>query len=91
MDHYEAAAWAEKQGGALPTREQGDYRTPLNGPGRAFSEFFNRGGLYCPGHIWLAELNSFSRYYAWCQRLSDGAQNHLGNRDIGLPVLACFR
>ena len=31
MDHYKAAAWAEGQGGALPTRKQGDYLTTLKG------------------------------------------------------------
>src|SRR6202044_3617247 len=37
MDHYKAAAWAEGQGGSLPTRKQGDYLTTLRGKGGAFT------------------------------------------------------
>jgi hypothetical protein len=37
MNHYNAAAWATEQGGALPTREQGDYLMTLKGKGGAFS------------------------------------------------------
>ena len=43
MDHYKAAAWATEQGGALPTRKQGDYLTTLKGKGGALTELFNRG------------------------------------------------
>jgi hypothetical protein len=89
MDHYKAAAWAEGQGGSLPTRKQGDYLTTLKGKGGAFTEIFNRGNSFPAGYVWLAEPSTNYRDNAWCQRLSDGDQHFL-NRDIELPVL-CVR
>jgi len=125
MDHYAAAAWAEGQGGSLPTRKQGDYLTalkPLNesaevlkgklevgpahpasrdnllsgappcaGPdgGGAFTEILNRGTSFPVGFVWLAEPLTGSRFYAWCQRLSDGDQYDT-YRGADLPVL-CVR
>ena len=89
MDHYKAAAWAEGQGGSLPTRNQGDYLTTLKGKGGAFTEIFNRGDSFPAGFVWLAEPATDGRDSAWCQRLSDGDQHH-GNRNIELPVL-CVR
>jgi len=91
MDHYKAAAWAEGQGGSLPTRKQGDYLTTLKGKGGAFTEIFNRGGSFPAGYVWLAEPYAFSGGLAWCQRLRDGDQNHLLNRTNELPVLSVFR
>src|ERR1039458_4256227 len=74
MDHYKAAAWAEGQGGSLPTRKQGDYLTTLKGKGGAFTEIFNRGSSFPAGYVWLAEPTPYDRYDAWCQRLSAGDQ-----------------
>jgi hypothetical protein len=92
MDHYKAAAWAEGQGGSLPTRKQGDYLTTLKGKGGAFTEIFNRGGSFPAGYVWLAEPITVNRVNAWCQRLSDGDQyNHLFNRFNELPVLSVRR
>src|ERR1017187_2723542 len=76
MDHFNAASWATEQGGALPTRNQGDYLTTLKGRGGAFTELFNRGGSFPAGYVWLAEPDTYDRYDAWCQRLSDGDQNN---------------
>ena len=90
MDHFNAAAWATKQGGALPTRAQGGYLTTLKGKGGAFTELFNRGGSFPAGYVWLAEPGTDYRSIAWCQRLSDGGQN-LNHRSYELPVLCCFR
>jgi hypothetical protein len=89
MDHYKAAAWAEEQGGSLPTREHGDYLTALRISGGAFTEIFNRGGSYPAGYVWLAEPDTIYSYGAWCQTLSDGGQflTHRGNE---LSVL-CVR
>ena len=89
MDHYKAAAWAEGQGGSLPTRKQGDYLTTLKGKGGAFTELFNRGTSFPAGYVWLAEPITLNRDYAWCQRLSDGDQ-HGDYRYGELPVL-CVR
>jgi hypothetical protein len=89
MDHYNAAAWATEQGGALPTRKQGDYLTTLKGKGGAFTEIFNRGGSFPAGFVWLAEPFTLIRDLAWCQRLRDGDQ-YVGNRSSELPVL-CVR
>jgi len=89
MDHYNAAAWAEGQGGSLPTRKQGDYLTTLKGKGGAFTEIFNRGGSFPAGYVWLAEPYTLNRYGAWCQRLSDGDQDD-DFRNVELPVL-CVR
>lgn|SRR5262249_4703674 len=92
MDHYNAASWAEENGGTLPTRKQGDYLTTLKGRGGAFTELFNRGGLFPAGWVWLAEpYNSLTHgsYSAWCQWLSDGDQDTSG-RTNELPVL-CVR
>ena len=89
MDHYKAAAWATEQGGALPTRKQGDYLTTLKGKGGAFTEIFNRGGSFPAGFVWLAEPFTLIRDLAWCQRLRDGDQ-YVGNRSSELPVL-CVR
>jgi len=91
MTHFGAAAWAEEQGGALPTRKQGDYLTTLKGKGGAFTEIFNRGGSFPAGFVWLAEpYANNGRNDAWCQRLSDGDQ---GNdlRTSELPVLSVRR
>ena len=90
MDHYKAAAWAQGQGGSLPTRKQGDYLTTLKGKGGAFTELFNRGGSFPAGYVWLAEPVTNFRFDAWCQRLSDGDQ-HNGNRFNELPVLSVRR
>jgi hypothetical protein len=89
MDHYKAAAWAEGQGGSLPTRKQGDYLTTLKGKGGAFTELFNRSGSFPGGAVWLAEPYS-NTDFAWCQRLSDGDQYNL-YRSIELPVLSVRR
>ena len=89
MDHYKAAAWAEGQGGSLPTREQGDYLTTLKGKGGAFTELFNRGNSFTAGYVWLAEPYADFRGFAWCQRLSDGAQDNV-SRGYELPAL-CVR
>jgi len=89
MDHYAAAAWAQGQGGSLPTRKQGDYLTTLKGKGGAFTEIFNRGGSFPAGYVWLAEPYSNYRNSAWCQRLSAGDQ-HDNLRTSELPVL-CVR
>jgi hypothetical protein len=90
MDHYNAAAWATEQGGALPTRKQGDYLTTLKGKGGAFTEIFNRGNSFHAGYVWLAEPRTFSRSDAWCQRLSDGDQ-YFNSRLLELPVLCVVR
>jgi hypothetical protein len=90
MDHYKAAAWAEGQGGSLPTRKQGDYLTTLKGKGGAFTEIFNRGGSFPAGYVWLAEPYTDDRVNAWCQRLSDGDQDG-SYRGHELPVLSVFR
>jgi hypothetical protein len=90
MNHYNAAAWAEGQGGSLPTREQGGYLTTLKGKGGAFTEIFNRGGSFPAGYVWLAEPVTGFRDGAWCQRLSDGDQDY-GNRYNELPVLCVLR
>jgi hypothetical protein len=90
MDHYAAAAWAQGQGGSLPTRKQGDYLTTLKGKGGAFTEIFNRGGSFPAGYVWLAEPYTGLSYYAWCQRLSDGVQD-VYYRDNELPVLSVRR
>ena len=90
MNHYKAAAWAEGQGGSLPTRKQGDYLTTLKGKGGAFTELFNRGTSFPAGYVWLAEPGTLTSYRAWCQRLSDGDQYNDGYRTNELPVL-CVR
>ena len=90
MDRYSAAAWAEGQGGSLPTRKQGDYLTTLKGKGGAFTEIFNRGSSFPAGYVWLAEPSTYFRDFAWCQRLSDGDQATTRSRNQELPVL-CVR
>jgi hypothetical protein len=91
MDNFNAASWAYEQGGALPTRKQGDYLTTLKGKGGAFTELFNRGGSFPAGYVWLAEPDTGFRVNAWCQRLSDGDQGYLSeDRSQKLPVL-CVR
>jgi hypothetical protein len=90
MDHYTAAAWAEGQGGSLPTRKQGHYLTTLKGKGGAFTDIFNRGGSFPVGYVWLAEPITDSSYGAWCQRLSGGDQSY-NHRLIELPVLSVRR
>jgi len=89
MDHFKAAAWAEGQGGSLPTKKQGNYLTTLKGKGGAFTEIFNSGNSFPAGYVWLAELGNYGRDYAWCQRLSDGDQTNY-YRNLELPVL-CVR
>ena len=93
MDHYKAAAWAQGQGGSLPTRKQGDYLTTLKGKGGAFTEIFNRGNSFPAGYVWLAEPRNLTlfRYHAWCQRLSDGDQGNNVGRYVELPVLSVRR
>jgi hypothetical protein len=88
MTHFGAAAWAEWQGGSLPTRRQGDYLDTIKDQG-AFKTLFNRSGSFPAGYVWLAESTINLGNPAWCQRLSDGAQN-LRFRDYELPVL-CVR
>jgi len=90
MDHFNAASWAGQQGGALPTREQGNYLTTLEGKGGAFTELFNRGGSFPAGYVWLAEPDTNYGGNAWCQRLSDGAQGY-DFRLNELPVLCVIR
>jgi hypothetical protein len=91
MDHFNAASWATEQGGALPTRKQGDYLTTLKDKGGAFTELFNRGGSFPAGYVWLAEpYTPTSRNRAWCQRLSDGDQYYF-RRNNELPVLCVVR
>jgi hypothetical protein len=90
MDHYKAAAWAQGQGGSLPTRKQGDYLTTLKGKGGAFTELFNRGTSFPAGYVWLAEPVTDNRNFAWCQRLSVGDQ-HYNGRFTELPVLSVWR
>ena len=89
MDHYDAAAWAKEQGGSLPTRKQGDYLTTLKGKGGAFTEIFNRDSSFPAGYVWLAEPDTYNTDLAWCQSLSDRAQDDY-NRLNELPVL-CVR
>ena len=89
MDHFSAASWAIQQGGALPTRAQGDYLTTLKGKGGALTELFNRGTSFPAGYVWLAAPYTITRINAWCQRLSDGDQSNYG-RYFELPVL-CVR
>jgi hypothetical protein len=89
MDHYTAAAWAEEQGGSLPTRKQGDYLDTIKDQG-AFKTLFNLSGSFPAGSVWLAEPLNLFRDLAWCQRLSDSGQIY-GNRDVELPVLSVFR
>ena len=91
MDHYKAAAWAEGQGGSLPTRKQGNYLTTLKGKGAAFTEIFNRGDSFPAGYVWLAEPRTDFRDYAWCQSLSDGDQVNYYFRNTELPVLSVRR
>src|SRR6266849_6232462 len=91
MNHYKAGAWAEGQGGSLPTRKQGDYLTTLKGKGGAFTDIFNRGGSFPAGYVWLAEPNTRGRGSAWCQRLSDGDQYSNLYRNRELPVLSVIR
>ena len=90
MDQYAAAAWAKEQGGSLPTRKQGDYLTTLKGKGGAFTEIFNRGSSFPAGYVWLAEPGTYSRNFAWCQRLSVGDQYDF-YRTLELPVLSVRR
>ncbi len=92
MDHYAAAAWAKDEGGALPTRKQGDYltATALRCRGGAFKGLFNRGGSFPGGDVWLAERLPFPfNEYARCQKLSDGHQG-VSIRRLELSVL-CVR
>jgi hypothetical protein len=90
MDHYKAAAWAEGQGGSLPTRKQGEYLTSLKGKGGGFTEIFNRSGAFPAGYVWLAEPTTSYRDYAWCHRPSVGDQyGHY--RNFELPVLSVRR
>ena len=91
MNHYAAASWAAGQGGALPTRKQGDYLDTIKDKG-AFTELFNRGSSFPAGYLWLAEPNTDNTHYAWCQRLSDGAQYKYNfYRNSELPVLCVVR
>lgn len=99
MNHFEAAARAERQAGSLPTKAQGDYLTTLKDKGGAFTELFNRGDEFPAGFVWLATPLE-RRGNAWCQRLSGGFQNlnyhyyydydRSGSRFMDLPVL-CVR
>jgi len=89
MDHFNAASWATEQGGALPTRRQGDYLTTLKGKGGAFTDIFNRGDSFTAGYVWLAEPSANYRGLAWCLEVRSGS--HIGtNRNFELPVL-CVR
>jgi|SRR3984957_10887905 len=90
MDHFKAAAWAEGQGGSLPTMKQGDYLATLKGKGGAFTEIFNRGNSFPAGYVWLAEPTTINRDFAWCQRLSGGDQIYY-LRNTELPVLSVRR
>jgi hypothetical protein len=89
MDHYAAAAWAKEQGGALPTRKQGDYLDSIKDKG-AFKTIFNHSGSFPAGYVWLAEPYPGLRDDAWCQRLSDGDQGNY-YRNGELPVLSVRR
>ena len=104
MNNFDAVAWAEGQGGSLPTRQPGNYLTTLKGKGGPltdifnrghskggwFMEMFNRGGPGPAGYIWSGQRDSYGRGCAWSQRLSDGEM--VGDFLFhGLSVLACFR
>jgi hypothetical protein len=91
IDHFEAVAWAESQGGALPTKEQGKYLATLKGKGSAFNEIFNRSNSIPYGYIWLAEPRTYDSHFAWCQRLSDGDQGDYGFRNYEMPALCVKR
>jgi hypothetical protein len=91
MDHYAAAAWAEGQGGSLPTSEEGEYIDTIKDKG-ALKDIFARhsDGSSTAGYVWLAEPNPSNTLNAWCQRLSDGDQFSL-HRNNELPVLSVRR
>jgi hypothetical protein len=55
MAHYNATAWAEEQGGSLPTRKQGDYLTTLKGKGGAFT------GNFQPRHFFSRRVRLAGR------------------------------
>jgi hypothetical protein len=87
MNHYEAAAWAKEQGGALLTRNEGKYLDSIKDKG-FLKSIFNRSGSYLGGYVWSAETypnNNPNSDYAWCQRLSNGCPGDL-NRLNKLPV-----
>jgi len=84
MDHFNAASWATEQGGALPTRKQGDYLTTLKGRGGAFTELFNRGGSFPAGYVWLAE----PLHQQQGQRLVPEAQRRRPGRQLPEPRAA---
>lgn len=88
MNHFEAAAWAKEQGGALPTRAQGKHLDTVKNEGD-FTTLFNKSGSFPAGFVWLAEPHAYLTSNAWCQRLSVGYQNY-GLRVNDLPVL-CVR
>jgi hypothetical protein len=92
MDHHAAAVWAKKQGGSLPTRQQGDYLTTLKDEGGAFlTRIFNRGDSFPAGYVWLAEPSTVFTKSFWLQRLSDGEQDYYGSRKSELPILSVRR
>jgi len=89
MNHFDAASWANSQGGALPTRKQGEYLETIKNKG-AFKDLFNQySAVTIPaGCFWLAESDN-SRV-AWCQRPIDGLQGSF-RREYELPVFAVRR
>jgi hypothetical protein len=90
MDHFDAAIWANEQGGALPTSKHGYYLMTLKGNRGAFAELFNRGGSFPAGYVWLAEPSIHNSDLAWCQRLREG-DRYTVDRNHELPVLCVFR
>ena len=92
MNHFDAAAWAKGQGGALPTRKQGDYLTTLKGKGGAFTELFSPGGSFPAGMIWLADTYSNGSPCTYHQQLIGGAQMHSDHKlHVEVPVLSVRR
>lgn len=93
MNHFRAAAWAEKQGGALPTSKQTDYLMTLKGKGLSefLTEIFNRGDSFPAGFAWLAETSSYYGDQALSLKLADGDGPHGILRLIKMPVLIVRR
>jgi hypothetical protein len=72
MNHFDAAAWAEEQGGSLPTSEEGKYIDTIKDKG-ALKDIFARhsDGSSSAGYFWLVEHIDF---FARSQQFSDGSQ-----------------
>lgn len=89
MNHDEASAWATEQGGSLPTKQEGKHLDGVKDKG-ALRALFNHSGSDPDGCIWLAEINTFNKDYAWFQDLSNGYQGNHYLSNYKLPVL-CVR